>query len=449
MMRPRKELAGGRQLELLAPSLPGKRGGVFCNGIPDATVEFTESPFLKGTRLATSLTRCLLLAAITGCCLGSARADIKLIGSVAIPATATDKSGLTDTLADGTPHNRIGAHGSGIAWTGQGNRYVMVADRGPSDGTVPFRCRFHVYQIEVTEGPSAAVKASLISTSLLSDEHGQPFIGLSSSPMRLDPEGVRVGPKGTLFISDEYGPFVGEFDLAGKRIRSLPVPAKFLIAHTHPDEKKEIAANTSGRVTNKGMEGLAITPDGSKLVGCMQASLIQDGGRDAQNVRILEIDVASGKTREFVYQRERQKTGISEIIAINANEYLVLERDGKAGTTSKIKKLFRIDLTGATDVSSVERLPKSGLPAGVVPVKKSEFLDFLDPKFGLFNDDLPGKIEGLAFGPDLPDGRHLLLVTSDNDLSDKNPTWIYAFAVGPKDLPGFQQQSIRLAASRR
>ena len=34
--------------------------------------------------------------------------------------------------------------------------------------------------------------------------------------------------------------------------------------------------------------------------------------------------------------------------------------------------------------------------------------------------DFPEKIEGLAFGPDLPDGRHLLLVTNDNDFEADN-----------------------------
>ena len=56
------------------------------------------------------------------------------------------------------------------------------------------------------------------------------------------------------------------------------------------------------------------------------------------------------------------------------------------------------------------------------------------------------KIEGMAWGPDLPDGRHLLYVTSDNDLVPDGKTQIYAFAVDtsatganveyqPQDLP--------------
>ena len=56
-------------------------------------------------------------------------------------------------------------------------------------------------------------------------------------------------------------------------------------------------------------------------------------------------------------------------------------------------------------------LPLMGLPPGTKPVAKRLFLDFLDPKFGLAGSDFPEKIEGLTWGPDLPDGRRLLVVT--------------------------------------
>jgi len=45
-------------------------------------------------------------------------------------------------------------------------------------------------------------------------------------------------------------------------------------------------------------------------------------------------------------------------------------------------------------------------------------------------------------GPDLPDGRHVLYVTSDNDLSSTMPTWFYAFAITADALPKFQRQVI-------
>ena len=52
----------------------------------------------------------------------------------------------------------------------------------------------------------------------------------------------------------------------------------------------------------------------------------------------------------------------------------------------------------------------------------------------VIRDVVPEKIEGLAWGPDLADGRHLLYVITDNDLSLVNPTQIYAFAVDDAEL---------------
>jgi hypothetical protein len=396
--------------------------------------------------LALALSAFLLL----GVAAPRASAEIVLLGKTSFPGDATDKSNLTETLSDGSPHNRLGGHGSGIAYTCRGNRYVMVNDRGPADGTTAFRCRIQLVDIAVAPGAKSPVTAVLHDTVLLADEEGRPFVGLSSAfdaarpaaSLRLDPEGVRVSRAGTVFLSDEYGPFIYEFDLRGKRLRSLPVPAKFLVAKPHAKEDEEIAANTSGRVTNKGMEGLAITPDGGKLLGAMQSPLIQDGGRKGVNIRLLEIDVKSGASREFLYPLSSAGLVVSEIVAVNDREFLVLERDSKRGKDAAVKKIFHVDLAAATDIKDRERLPKDALPEGVVPVRKSLFLDLLDPRLGLAGPDFPSKIEGLAFGPDLPDGRHLLLVTNDNDHVATVPTWIFAFAVDKDSLPGFRPQVI-------
>jgi hypothetical protein len=93
--------------------------------------------------------------------------------------------------------------------------------------------------------------------------------------------------------------------------------------------------------------------------------------------------------------------------------------------------IYRIDLNGASDVTGVT-LPASGLPPGIVPVAKAPFINLLEPDFGLNLNNakaIAEKVEGLAWGPDLADGRHLLYVISDNDLSLKNATQFYAFAI--------------------
>jgi hypothetical protein len=377
-----------------------------------------------------------------------ASAEIKLVGKTTVPGDAVDRSGLTDVLAGGTPHNRLGGMGSAIAYTGQGNRYVLVPDRGPGDGTADYHCRMHFFDITLDKGQ---LSARLVETVLLKDASGETFIGRAAElgttkaghPLRLDPEGVRVGRRGTVFIADEYGPYVYEFDRKGRLLRALPVPGRFHIAKPSGDAKAELADNRTGRVPNRGLEGLAISPDGRTLFGLMQSPLLQDGGRKGTNVRLLEIALEGGATREYLYRLASPSHGACEILAVNERQFLVLERDGKGEGKKKFKQIFRIDLEGATDISKLDALPADGIPAGVTPVRKELFLDLLDLRFGLDTADFPDKIEGLAFSPDLPDGRHLLLVTSDNDFRATEPTYIYAFAIDPGDLPGLQRPVIQ------
>jgi hypothetical protein len=71
------------------------------------------------------------------------------------------------------------------------------------------------------------------------------------------------------------------------RLRSFELPAHPFVANLKPVGNDEIADNTSGRTANKGMEGLAITPDGKTLVGIMQAALIQDAALGGKAKKLL------------------------------------------------------------------------------------------------------------------------------------------------------------------
>ena len=201
------------------------------------------------------------------------------------------------------------------------------------------------------------------------------------------------------------------------------------------------------------MEGLAISPDGSTLFGMMQNALLQDNALvplsvDRQSVftRIITIDLATGGTHEYLYQLDAfsRGQGVSEILAINDHEFLVIERDNRSWTSAEPqaptrKWIYRINIAGATDISGrTEPLPAAApLPAGVTPVQKSVFINLLEPDFGLHLNNasaIAEKIEGLTWGQDLPDGKHLLYVISDNDLITANATQIFAFAIDDTKL---------------
>jgi hypothetical protein len=422
---------------------------------------------------------------------------VTFIGQGVVAGSALDRSGLAgqqicqaddpETCID---QATLGGFGSGLTFTGYDDVFVAVPDRGPFDGRtdVPYLDRFHFLYMTVNVGaPFPNITTVLLDTRFLWNESHQHFVGDSSAianddlrTLRFDPEGVRVSSDGNFFVSDEYGPYLFKFNRQGHLIKRIPVPEKFLIANPTgevDDEGNSLELypdhNTFGRQANRGMEGLAITPDGRTIVGVMQNALIQDHGlnddtppgRKGTTTRIFTYDLQTGDSHEYVYVLDavNQGRGVNEILAINDHEFLVLERDNRTRVPTppngangpNLKRIYKIDLSkpGLTDVSDVDSLPATAAELGsIVPVTKTLFLDLLSSDYKVdatrtIKDVIAEKVEALAWGPDLPDGRHVLYVVSDNDLFPGLPTQIYAFAIDgsasganisyqPQRLPG-------------
>lgn len=375
--------------------------------------------------------------------------EIELIGVASVAGDARDRSGLVEVLSEGSPHDRLGSFGSAIAWTGDGERYIAACDRGPADGAAEFRCRVQTLDIRVDPGQPVTVAVQLVGTTLLSGREGARLVGSirprDAADFRFDPEGLRLSRTGTLWISEEYGPSIEEFGSDGKWLRSLAIPAKFRPERLSGEPRDEYPpAMRSGRYPNKGFEGLAISPDGSRLMAIMQGPLIQDGGTgagsQARHVRMLETDLRTGTQREFAYAMANARNGVCEILAIDAERFLVLERDGGAGIEKRHCAVYEVSTGGSTDISDRESLAGANLPDGVVAVAQRRFLDLMEPRFGIAGPEMAEKFEGLAFGPELPDGRRVLIVTVDNDMKADGPSLLYAFAVPRAALPTLTMQ---------
>lgn len=440
---------------------------------------------------------------------GVALAQPTLIAVGQLAGSGGDHAGQTHKpLENGVPGNLLGGLGSGVAHAG-GDRFLALPDRGPNaldyngcvDSTASYINRFHELRLRLRPSDALGLPFELTpfldDTKLLSSatplEYGDgtlcpvPPAGTLPAPLpngapalnnrntfyftgrsdnfgggdslspdngRLDPESIRVTNDGKrVFVSDEYGPYIYEFDRnSGTRIRAVALPAKFAVTHLSSQGADEIAwANAhGGRIANKGMEGLAITPDGSTLVGIMQSALGQDGGDGKGQVnRLVVIDIVTGNIlHEYAYPTEtKSKTTVSDIVAVNSHVFLVDERDGNGlgfprdGSAAAIKKLYLIDIddpTGTHDVSFVSG--KANLAARAL--KKYLFLDVLsglESGLGLDATQVPAKLEGIAFGDDVVVGgivKHTLYVTNDNDFdpSAENPNRFFVFAFSDDDL---------------
>ena len=340
-------------------------------------------------------------------------------------------------------NNRLGMF-SDIYYDPNRNEYWGLADRGPGGGTLSYDTRVERFTLTVNPATGAISNFAPAQTVMFTDPNnvlglgaGTKLNGLAPSPTVLgrafDPEGLVVVPNtsGNLLVSSEYGPSVYEFNRQGELLRTLNTPANLIPrnAASTPNLASD-AGNTQGIRVNRGFEGLATSPDGQYAYAVLQAPLVNEGGNAAgvtgNFVRIVKFDLTTGNAvAQYAYQfsTNAQGRGLSALVAINDHQFMVIERNNRgagvpdANIASPDKNVFIINLDGATDVTNIA-LPATGTAAvGFTPVGKSaQYID-LDANLAAGFGASPEKWEGLSIGPQLSDGRYLILAGTDNDFS--------------------------------
>jgi len=310
---------------------------------------------------------------------------------------------------------------SGITYDVENDLYYVVSDDRGQKGPP----RFYNFKIDLSKGKLDQSKVLPVGVTTLLDENNQKF-ALGG----IDPEGIAVTKKSTVFISSEgdvsesINPFIHEFSLAsGNAINSLPIPEKFL-----PDGK-----NQRGVRNNLAFESLTITPNNQMLFTATENALVQDGEAAKPNFgtpsRILQYNLSYNQPqKEFLYPMEpvtplfnftgRFDSGLSDLVALdNRGNFLSLERSftGLGFAVS----LFEVSLNNADDIHNIPNLATVDM-SKIKPVEKKLLLDLQTLPLPLDN------IEGLTIGPKLSDGNISLILVSDNNFNRLQTTQILA-----------------------
>ena len=347
------------------------------------------------------------------------------------------EGGLLDLAGGSTVNNGRVGYFSDLYYDPQRKEWWGLSDRGPGGGTLDYDTRLQRFTVDVNASTGAISNFRLLQTVKFSDAAGRAYNGLapaSSSTLgrAFDPEGLVVNPQtGHFLVADEYGPSLLEFNRSGQLVREYTTPANLVPrVGGRVDYSSPAATLTSGREPNRGLEALAISPDGRFAFAMLQDGTVTDGwanGARALHTRIVKFDTLTGQAvAQFAYklQSSAQGRGISALVALNAHQFLVLERNNRgvgvpdANLASPDKKVYQIDLAGATDVSAIA-LNDAGTGFTAVAKTITPFIDLaaagtLQAALGKVS---PEKWEGLAIGPRLADGSYLMLAGSDNDYS--------------------------------
>ena len=352
--------------------------------------------------------------------------NIELLGEVIFPTGFT----FGDTEVGGL---------SGITYDADNEIFYSLSD----DRSQNNPARFYTLSIDLSDQSLDDGDITFNDVTFLRNQAGELFPERS-----VDPEGITLTQAGTLFISSEgdanqlINPFVNEFSLNGELLDELPVPDQFL----------PTADQTTGIRNNLAFESLTISPDNRFLYTATENALFQDSSaatlEQESLSRILQYDLTTGQpVAELVYEVDAipdvpeppdafADNGLVELLATDNNgTLLALERSFAVGVGNNIR-LYEVRTQGALDVSRVEDLfwETEGIPFEIDPAVEKELLIDFEADLGIDPDNL----EGITFGPVLPDGRQSLIVVSDNNFNDSQVTQFIGLALEFDSFPAAQ-----------
>lgn len=312
---------------------------------------------------------------------------VKLLASFDVPG------GLT---VDGAPFGGI----SGLDRDPRSGEWLMISDdRSDKAPARFFAGRLDARGLHVTRQVS------------LRREDGSTYPStVSVAGERADAEALRIDPlSGDLFWTTEgdaargFDPALRRMDRAGAAKGTVPTPFRF----------------SRGARPNLTLEGLSFSPGGHWLWLSMEAPLAQDGPvstvRAGGLTRIARLDRQGRVLAQYAYRLDpiqaaptrRGDNGISEILALDADRLLVLERSGVEDGRGRFTyhcRLYVVDVRGARDIAGRERLDET-----VAPLTKRLVVNF-DRLANVPSSNL----EAMAWGPPRGESRTLVLMSDDN-----------------------------------
>jgi len=324
---------------------------------------------------------------------------------------------------------------SGIDYDSDNDLYYMISD----DRSNHNPARFYTAKIHLNNNKFDSIEFTAVH--FLKDSSGKNYPNSKIDPYHTpDPESIRFWKTENRLVWSSEGektfkrdkniivdPSINIADHSGKWLAQFPIP-----------QKTKMSAKEKGPRVNGVFEGLSFTPDFQKLFVSIEEPLYQDGPRVDVNknttpIRILCFNtISKTETNEYAYipdpvarqaiPADKYKiNGISEILAINNHQILLLERSYSTGHLGCVVKIYLADISNATDVKNMKSLAVRKYK----PASKKLLIN-LD-SLGFYIDN----VEGICFGPKLDNGNQSLLLIADNNFNSFEIAQVFLFEWQP------------------
>ncbi|CAG2133922.1 esterase-like activity of phytase family protein [Cupriavidus plantarum] len=324
---------------------------------------------------------------------------------------------------------------SGLDYDAASDTWYLVTD----DRSEKAPARFYTARLHLDADAFHGI--TLTGVSLFTQQDGKPY------PSRLrqvfargeiaDFESIRIDPTDRTFwytsegdcITTHRDPSITHGSAAGAFISRIEPPAMLRLCHPIG----------SGSRFNATFEGLTFSADGRTLWVSMEGPTHEDGPLPTVESgafgRVTEFSRDGAVLRQVAYpidavvpvpaQGKHGENGVSDMLAVDEHRFLMIERGAaqdENGRWSNDIRLYEMDIRDATDVKDMPALREGTFkPATKRLVLNLEALSLqrLD------------NIEGIAWGPKLPNGHDTLVLVSDDNFHPPQVTQLLAFEVLP------------------
>lgn len=315
-------------------------------------------------------------------------------------------------------------------------------DRDPLTGTWYFisddrwrynPARFYTGRVDIDPltGAFKGVRVEDVKTFL--DAAGEPYPGFGKE-FTVDPESLRLDPWSRQLLWAQEGDRPDEarptLPLSQQSIRWATKSGGYLAELPLP-ENIHLTETDSGTRRNTGIEALTFTA--TRIVAANEDPVYEDGPmptvEKGATTRITVWDRFHRIRAQYAYEIDAlpaapipgggiTDSGVSEILSIDENRFLALERSWIEGVNYRTK-LYEFDLRGADDVLDRDSLADGGY----TPVSKRLVYDF-----GVL-DGPQQNLEAMAWGPRLLTGECSLVIAADDNFDSREKAQFLAFGV--------------------
>ncbi|MEL7975923.1 esterase-like activity of phytase family protein [Isoptericola sp. F-RaC21] len=157
-----------------------------------------------------------------------------------------------------------------------------------------------------------------------------------------DVESVVRADDGTLWVGEEFGPFLLHFDSGGTLLeKPYPLPGGLRSPQNPYLADGEVPTVRSSR----GFEAMAGVQGGRYLYPVLEGALVDD--TDQRRRVIHEFDTRRGRYtgRTWDYQADQEANVLGDAFAVGRDSFWIVERDDFEGPASVTKRVYEIDLS--------------------------------------------------------------------------------------------------------